>query len=376
MNTKKLSVIIPCYKAHKTIERCLHSICSQSIIDDLEVIMVNDCCPEGDYSSVIKKFGQFVSIRETKLDVNGGPGLARQKGIDVCNTPYIAFIDADDTFNGSLALEQLMTVMESNPANVCVSGTFLEMHTAMECVPRQEDMVWVFGKMYKKEFLDKYGIRFNATRANEDTGFNTKVKLLCGANAERENLIFYHNPVYIWHEKKDSITRVNNCQYSFDQSFCGWTDNMIEVIQFCRGIMPFNSEVDKQCLGFLLNLYRYYIETIGRNPIFAEQNWEYVKKYYNTVYKSIEDKVTPEIMTQMYSECMAGGYATGSMMGIIPALSITEFMNKLKTEPYNPDDIYEVWAKLPPELKQNNVACGVCEKGYDVKKEAPTDVKK
>ena len=38
----------------------------------------------------------------------------------------------------------------------------------------EQDMVWMFGKMYRRSFIDKYKIRFHETsRANEDNGFNT-----------------------------------------------------------------------------------------------------------------------------------------------------------------------------------------------------------
>ena len=116
----------------------------------------------------------------------------------------------------------MIRLIESDKRYMCASGTFLQMADGINVVPHKNDMVWVFGKIYRRSFINKYNIRFNETRANEDTGFNTKIKLICSYD-DSESICFFDVPVYYWHEKVDSITRVNNCQYSFDQSFCGWT---------------------------------------------------------------------------------------------------------------------------------------------------------
>lgn len=364
----KVDVIIPAYKAHNTILRTLSSIQAQSIVDDLNVIIVNDASTEGSYQSFVDMFSPTMHIKEIVLEENGGPGVARQAGIDAGEAPYFTCIDADDTFNGAFAVESMLRVIEADSNCVCASGTFLQICDGINVIPHKNDMVWMFGKIYRRSFINKYNIRFNKTRANEDTGFNTKVKLLC-SNDDSESICFFDVPVYYWHEKIDSITRVNNCQYSFDQSFCGWTDNMIEVVKFCKKVQPYNGEVDKATVSFLMNLYTYYIETVHRNPVFKEQNWEYVKKFYHNVFKKIEDNITEEMLADAYSLRMREAYITGSLMGFFPCMTFKEFMEKLRAEAYNPDDIYEVLSRVPQELKDNNVKCGVCENGYDKKPE-------
>jgi glycosyltransferase involved in cell wall biosynthesis len=70
----KIDVIIPAYKAHDTILRTLSSIIAQTILEDLTITIVNDCCPDGSY----KKFKPYIDIKEIKLKKK----VARQKGID------------------------------------------------------------------------------------------------------------------------------------------------------------------------------------------------------------------------------------------------------------------------------------------------------
>lgn len=362
----KIDVIIPAYKAQSTILRTLSSVACQSILDDVEVVIVNDCCPNGDYAEFVKMFSPYMKIREIKMEQNGGPGLARQYGIDNTINQYFTCIDADDTFAGALALEELRVGIQLNSAIQCCVGTFAELHENLQIVPHQKDMIWMFGKLYKREFVEKYHIKFNDTRANEDTGFNTLVRLLC-SNNQNEIIHWIGETVYYWHEKEESITRINDCQYAFDQSFCGWTDNMIHAISEAKKIQPFNGYIDQWTLECMMQLYGYYIETVARKPIFAEQNWEYTKKFYHTCYKKIEQNVTEDMLAMAYSMVMQGKAAGGSMTGIIPCMGVREFMEKLHKEKYDSEDIYKVWEKIPKELIDNNEKCGVCKKGYTKK---------
>ena len=62
-------------------------------------------------------------------------------------------------------------------------------------------------------------------------------------------------------------------------------------------------------------------------------------------------------------------HRSGSMLGVVPCMGIKEFMDKLKTEEYDENHIYEIWDKMnaDPETKkliENNEKCGVCKAGY------------
>ena len=118
-----------------------------------------------------------------------------------------------------------------------------------------------------------------------------------------------------------------------------------------------------------MQLYGYYIETVARNPVFAPQNWEYVKKFYHTCYKKIEHIITEEMLGMAYSMVMQGKFAGSAMMGIVPCMGVQEFMNKLHEETYDPKQIYSVWKELPADLIKNNETCGVCPVGYTLEPE-------
>ena len=124
MRKDRIDIIIPAYRAHSTIMRCLSSIAIQTIIEDVSVVLVNDCCPEGDYAEAVKAFGPCMDIREIRAPVNGGPGTARQIGIDNSDSEFIAFVDADDFLFKATSLETLRREISTDDTYMCASGAF------------------------------------------------------------------------------------------------------------------------------------------------------------------------------------------------------------------------------------------------------------
>ena len=326
MQKNRIDVIIPAYKAQDTILRTLSSIAMQDIIDDVDVTIVNDADGIG-YKKFVDMFSPFMSIREIELPENGGPGDARQFGIDNTSNELLVFIDADDTFADSFTLKTLSKELLAEPENVCCFGNFYE-QTRETFVPHQNDIVWMFGKIYKRAFLDKYGIRFKkGSRANEDAGFNMLCNLFSNDN---EKIKFVDDLFYFWHFKEDSITRINNAQYSYDQCFVGYAENMIYAIKHAEKINPFNPNLLPLKVKVLCNLYEHYIETIAKDEKFIEQNFKYCKLYYNDVYKEIDEKISLEVLAEVYNNVMRNAYIGNKLAQIIPSIGIIEFLEQLR----------------------------------------------
>ena len=338
---KKNYVIIPAYNVPDNILfRCLSSIACQDIVSDLEVTIVDDASTEQNYEKVAKNFESILKINILRYETNGGPGVARQYGIDHTSNGYLTFIDADDTFNGAFALKALRNGIEMHGGiyQMCV-GSFDEVHEydipegeGPILMPHDQDLVWMFGKLYRRNYIDKYKIRFHeSSRANEDNGFNTICRL-CANEQEQINFIPAH--VYYWHENLNSITRANDCQYSYGgssrDSFYGYVENMIYAVQESKKRNPYNGMITMWAVSCMLNLYEYYIECVARAPEHAENNFKWCKRYYDEVYSALEQNVSDEILAQHYNEIMRNAYMGDKLNGIIPCMSIYEFLNKLK----------------------------------------------
>lgn len=338
---RKIDVIIPAYNvADEILFRCLASIACQTIVSDLEVTIVDDASTKQNYKKVAEKFKDIMKINILHYDVNKGPGVARQYGMDHTSNGYITFIDADDTFNGAFALKALRNSIEMNDGLYCMAvGVFDEVHEANLkpgdgpiLMAHEQDMVWMFGKLYRRSFIDKYNIHFHeSSRANEDNGFNTLCRLCCN---DREQINFIGAHVYYWHESENSITRANNCQYSYGgsirDSFYGYVENMIFAIKEAKKRNPYNGYITMWSVNCMLNIYEYYIECYARANDHAENNFKWCKKYYNEIYKYLENDISKEILAQQYNDIMKNAYMGDKLNGIIPHIGIFEFLDSLK----------------------------------------------
>ncbi len=87
-----VSVIVPAFRQASLIAATLDSVAAQTLREEVEVIVVEDGCPEG--SGDVAAAHPLVPrvIRQS----NQGVTAARNAGISVARGEYIAFLDADD----------------------------------------------------------------------------------------------------------------------------------------------------------------------------------------------------------------------------------------------------------------------------------------
>ena len=269
-----IDVIIPAYNAHNTIERTLASIACQDNVKQLRVYVVNDAS-NFDYSNEIKFFKNFMDIKEIKLTENGGPGVARQIGIDNSNSEYIVFIDSDDVFSNPYALTTLYDNIEKSNADVVISSFYeiLNDGTKKEYIG---DTVWVHGKIYKRKYLKDNNIRFNDTRANEDNGFNQLVFL------HDSNVKYIDDFTYMWIYNENSITRSNNYKYRFS-GLEGYIYNMIWALEIAVKDNCEYNKIATQVFLVLIAIYYYYIE------FFNEENVESLIKQSVRLYEIYQE---------------------------------------------------------------------------------------
>ena len=338
---RNIDVVIPAYNVpDEILFRCLASIACQDIVKDIEVTIVDDASTQQNYKKVADCFKNILKINILRYNTNGGPGVARQYGMDHTENGFITFIDADDTFNGAFALKALRNAIEmQNGLFIMSVGVFDEVHESHLppgegpiLMHHEQDMIWMFGKMYRRSFIDKYNIKFHPTsRANEDNGFNTIIRLISN-DAEQINFIPAH--VYYWHESENSITRANDCQYSYGgsirDSFYGYVENMIYAVKEAKRRNPYNGMITMWAVNCMLNIYEYYIEGYARAREHADNNFKWCKRYYDEVFKDIEKDIPKDMLAQQYNDIMRNAYLGNKLEGIIPHMSIFEFFDEMK----------------------------------------------
>ena len=119
---KTITVGIPAYHAQDHICNAISSIKIQTLINDISIIIAKDD-PNDNYNFVLERYPEL-DITILDCEKNTGPGLARQRALDACQTPWITFMDADDIFLSPFSLENLYRNIESNCIEV--KGVFLQ----------------------------------------------------------------------------------------------------------------------------------------------------------------------------------------------------------------------------------------------------------
>lgn len=183
----KISVIIPVYNSAIYLEKCIHSILNQTY-QRFEVIAVND----GSTDNSLEKLQELLSNKSNSKIIsqnNQGVSGARNTGIRHATGTYITFIDCDD-YVAPHYLKTLIEETHKGKFDWILSGTsYIQNNNEIKVVTMTED-TWeqselenkyhyidyttsIHGKLYKKEIIDKYNLRFNTSMSfAEDRDFN------------------------------------------------------------------------------------------------------------------------------------------------------------------------------------------------------------
>ena len=91
MATPSVSVVIPAYRAERTIRRAIDSVLAQTAPPS-EIIVVDDGSPDGQ-AAIVRQYGLPVILLS---QANRRTAAARNTGIDRAGGDLVAFLDADD----------------------------------------------------------------------------------------------------------------------------------------------------------------------------------------------------------------------------------------------------------------------------------------
>ena len=200
----KIEIIIPAYNCTKTLHRTLSSLECQTDVNFL-VHVIDDCSTE-DLSSIID-LHKTLNIRVTRNEKNLGCGMTRQVGIDNTAADYIAFLDSDDVLM-PYTVETWRRMAISNP-DIDLFHSFFYEQCNKSLLLREHGYTWCHGKLYKVEFIKKWGIRNNPeVKLADDSFFNS----MC---TELGKVGVISIPMYMWLNNAQSITRSGDTKYQF-----------------------------------------------------------------------------------------------------------------------------------------------------------------
>lgn len=118
MNAVKISVIIATYNTVKYIEECLESIISQTLLPQIEIIIIDDGSTDNT-QEVLKKYTDVYDNIFVYYQENSGAGLARNRGIKLAKGKYVVFMDPDDRYPVNDCLEMMYRTITKEDVLIC-----------------------------------------------------------------------------------------------------------------------------------------------------------------------------------------------------------------------------------------------------------------
>ena len=311
-----IDIIIPLYNSD-TIWDTLASIAYQSDTD-VSVTIVDDCSSKAyDYSKMLDFFKKYLDIHYYRLDKNSGPGVARQVGIEKTSSPYIMFLDSDDSLGGVEVISKIKEYIQKEDNDLTI-GIFVE-ETPGDVFFHENDQTWLHGKIYKREFLMNHHIHFNNTYKNEDNFFNQLLLL------HKPKIGYLDETLYVYRNNMSSLTRANDYAYNYEGTIY-YTFNISEAMREAKedGCDPFLISV----LGFrcLVPVYYYYIEYYQKKDV--SKLIEYGKRIYRMIdFNLLNDDIITEAFRSYISFVLDTNYQF-----LLSGVSFDEFKKMLGDE--------------------------------------------
>jgi CDP-glycerol glycerophosphotransferase len=186
---------------------CLDSIAAQSFAD-LEVIMVDDGSTDG--GAAIARAKAAADPRFTLVQPeHGGPGGARNRGVERARGEFLAFVDGDDMLPAN-TYELLVHTLESSGSDFA-SGAVLRIgpwginpsalhslaikgrqtRTHITKTPRLLYDVSVWNKLFRRRFWDEHQLSYPEHVVWEDIRLMTKAHVLARAVDVIPDIVYY-----------------------------------------------------------------------------------------------------------------------------------------------------------------------------------------
>jgi len=120
MSNPLVSVIIPAHNCEQFIRGSIQSALNQTVTN-LEVLVIDDASTDNSYAILSQIATQDSRVLLYQNTTNMGVANTRNRGIDLAQGQYVAFLDADDLWKPQ-KLEKQLVLMESTGCDFCYTA--------------------------------------------------------------------------------------------------------------------------------------------------------------------------------------------------------------------------------------------------------------
>ena len=252
-----LGIVIPAYKRKDCLREALQSLCYQTC-KQFSVIVVDDHSPEP-LKEVVEEFDNKLHIIYKYAEVNGGPGAARQIGLNICyekDFDLVMFLDSDDMLFPH-TVERLTKEINRSMSDVAASKIWNDYGNGGGRELSADNKTFLHGKIFRVSYLKSNNITFPPLRTNEDLSFN----LMAIENTQKVQLV--QEVLYLFRYEKSSITRSTTEKNLYVHSF-----DYITANYYAAKFLEVHNHMTYQIAANALATYNYYQLglNLGLNP--------------------------------------------------------------------------------------------------------------
>lgn len=221
-----VSVVVPVYSGKEFFPEMINCLRNQTL-QDIEIIFVDDCGPEGCFELAEKAAAEDNRIVLVRNERNLGAGTARNRGIEKATGEFIAFVDADDLIpldyyerlyrqakeTGALVVKASRAKLY-NDGSVEVSTHNADIQKKLAC---GEHLVNSFSwehttAIYNRMHVMKNDARNSDCLQDEDTSFIMKTL----HNMQPNQFCMLDDLFYYYRMHDASVTHVRDASYLFE----------------------------------------------------------------------------------------------------------------------------------------------------------------
>lgn len=252
----QISVIVPVYNGEKYIKNCLEMLLAQGS-DGYEIIVIDDGSTDKT-AEIAARFqdNKIVYYRQE----NKGVSSARNKGIELSDGEWIVFCDVDDVIDEGYISGCFREInKKENTEVICFAQKSSE---NKECFDISADdalralfgdggisqahdfwFIYVWSKVFKKEFLAKNNIRFN-----EKISFGEDVLFIVDVFRHATKIHLVPNIYYHYMQNDDSVLHSGYKAQDYE--------NYFECMNSLTQLMSYNNRTQPDSISWWLNYYK------------------------------------------------------------------------------------------------------------------------
>ena len=298
---KKISVILPAYKAEKTIRDTIESVKNQTY-KNIELIIIENG-PKDSTESIIKTYNN--SGLDIKYFYSEKPSVSNARNIGIKNSTgeYIAFIDSDDRYECSF-LAKMVAYLECNCSQLVSCGYKTSDNKTIRLV-KQDDIIKttndmqvyletlksnllfneLWNKLYLSSIIKENGILFDEKyELGEDYLFNLEYLYYT------EKACYINEPLYIYTVSDDGL-KLKYRKDKFDIEYR--LTKILKEYYLKKGYsMDFvNNQFARIYYNGIIDIYK--SNNLANRKEKDEQLKEFIlRKEYKDDLKSLKDNVT------------------------------------------------------------------------------------